>query len=93
MIVNINPHFKLSTLVGYALGMQKFSDQGLNLCYSSYLNHCSDNARSLSYSATRELLNYLLDNFEFFGPIHVEYDYHCSLFFMPYSEPGKELVP
>lgn len=36
--------------------MQKFPGKGSNLCYSSNQRYISDNARSLSHSAMRELL-------------------------------------
>ena len=36
-------------------GMWKFPDQGLNLHHSNNLSHCSDNARSLTFLAAREL--------------------------------------
>ena len=39
----------------HAQGMWKFLDQGLNLCHSSDKSCCSDNARSLTHCATREL--------------------------------------
>ena len=35
--------------------MQKFQDQGCNPCHSGNQNHKSDNARSLTFWATREL--------------------------------------
>ena len=38
-------------------GEWKFLGQGSNLCHSSDLNYCSDKARSLSHSTTRELLH------------------------------------
>ena len=40
---------------GHAHSMWKFPDQGLDLCHSSDLSCCSDNARSLTCCTTREL--------------------------------------
>ena len=42
---------------GLASSMQKFPGQGSNLRHSSDPSHCSDNARSFTCSATRELLS------------------------------------
>ena len=44
----------------HACGMWKFSGQGLNPSHSSSLSHCSDNARSLTHYATKELLYCIL---------------------------------
>jgi len=41
--------------LGHAGGMRKFSGQGSNLWHISDLSHSSDNARSLTCFATREL--------------------------------------
>ena len=41
---------------GCAYGTWKFLGQGSNLCHSSDLSRCSDNARSLTQYATRKLL-------------------------------------
>ena len=38
------------------MALQKFPGQGSNPCHSSNLGHSSDNARSLTYCATGELL-------------------------------------
>ena len=40
---------------GCACGVWKFLGQGSNLCHSSNLSHCSDNARSLTFCTTKEL--------------------------------------
>ena len=40
---------------GYTCSMWKFPGQGQKLRHSSDLSHCSDNAGSLTYCATREL--------------------------------------
>ena len=40
---------------GCSHSMWKFSGQGSNLCHSSDLSSCYDNARSLACCATREL--------------------------------------
>ena len=40
---------------GCAQGMQKFLGQGLNPCHSSDPSYNSDNAKSFSHGATREL--------------------------------------
>ena len=42
-------------IFGRAHSMQKFPGQGLNLHCSSNQSHSSDNARSLTHLATREL--------------------------------------
>ena len=44
-----------SFLSGCTWGRQKFPGQRLNPCYNSDLRHNSDNARSLTHCATREL--------------------------------------
>ena len=43
---------------GCACGMHKFLGQGLNLCHSSDLSHCSNSAGSLTHWTTRELPEY-----------------------------------
>ena len=45
-------------LFGHACGIWKFPGQESNLCHSSHESHSSDSARSLTYRATRELLQY-----------------------------------
>ena len=50
---------------GHAHGMWKFPGQGSNTQHSSDTSHCSDNARSLTHCATRELLKILNGKFIF----------------------------
>ena len=51
--------------------MQKISGQGSKLHHSSHPSHCSDNTRSLTHWATRELLvNIFLFSFLFFFLLH-----------------------
>ena len=45
----------------HAQGIQKFPFQGLNPRNSSDPSHCSDNARSLTHCAIRELLGFLFN--------------------------------
>ena len=42
-------------IFGRTHGMWKFLGQELNLCHSSNLSYCSENAESLTSCATREL--------------------------------------
>jgi len=42
-----------------ACGSWKFLGQGLNPCHSKQLSCCSDNARSLTHCATRELWSFI----------------------------------
>ena len=49
--------------------MWKFSGQGLNPCHSNDLSCCSDNARSLTHSTTRELLCQFFEEPPYCSPI------------------------
>ena len=54
----MNKHAKLGNIMNlrpHAPSMWKIPGQGSNLCHSSNLNCCSDNATSLTHWATREL--------------------------------------
>ena len=44
---------------GCACGMWKFPSQGLNLCHTSHLSRCSDDARSLTHCASRDLCGFV----------------------------------
>ena len=50
---------------GWACGMQKFLGQGSNQHHSSDPGHCSDNAKSLTCCATKELQLYFQSYVEF----------------------------
>ena len=49
--------FYLFIYFGGTLDMWKFPGQGSNPCHSNDPSSCSDNARSLTHCATRELLS------------------------------------
>ena len=58
------------SLCCHSNSMWRFLGQGSNLCYSSNPGCCSDNARSLTCSATRELLEvHSLSGFQNNGPL------------------------
>ena len=61
-LINVYSSF---SFFGWARGMWKFLCQGSSLCCRSDLSHSSDNARSLTHWATRELLILFLTNFFF----------------------------
>lgn len=57
------PQMVLWGVFGCTYGTWKFLGQGLNLCHRSNLDHCTDNAKSITHCATRKLLNGLYFQF------------------------------